>query len=297
MKTHIYGDGQETDETLRPLLFSIAYRMLGAVGDSEDLVQETLLRLHTSTQQGVDIQSPKAYASAIVTRLSIDHLRSSRVKRESYVGEWLPEPLLAEPRSDPGEQAEIADSLSMALLVVLESLSPPERAVFLLRDVFDFGFDEIAEMIGKTAINTRQIAVRARKAIKARRPRFDASQRLKWELATRFFSAVNDGDTDALVDLLAADATMYGDGGGRTPSRRQPTTTAPRVAAFLASLSRRSKTQGLSVALKEVNGQPGALITTPDDTVNAVMSLDIYDNKIQTIRVVLNPDKLRHLRP
>lgn len=287
---------EETNATLRPLLFSIAYRMLGSVGDAEDLVQETLLRIHTAEGRGVVIQSRKAYASAIVTRLAIDQLRSSRVKREEYVGQWLPEPIVTDPRVDPAEHAEMADSLSMALLVLLESLSPAERAVFLLRDVFVYDFDEIADIIGKSPANARQIAVRARRAVDAKRPRFETSTKDKWDLAERFFRAVSDGDTEALIRMLSTDAMMYGDGGGNTPSRTHPTATAPNVAALLTNLSRRQHIQHLTVKLMDVNGQPGAVVTTTNETVLAVMSLDIYNGEVQAIRAVLNPDKLGHLQ-
>ena len=286
---------RETDKTLRPLLFSIAYRMLGGVGDAEDLVQETLLKVHAAERRGVAIRSRKAYACTIVTRLAIDRLRSSRTTRETYVGEWLPEPIVADPRADPEQHAELAESLSLALLVVLEHLNPTERAVFLLHDVFEFPFTDVADIVGKTPANTRQIAVRARRAVAARRPRFEPSRRVKWELATRFFAAVSDGDTNALVELLAADATMYGDGGGKVPVRLRPTTGAPRVAAFLVNLARRGRVDGITAELRSVNGQPGAVLAGADGDVSAVMALDVHDGAINAIRVVVNPDKLRHL--
>ena len=182
----------ELYEDLRPLMFSIAYRMVGSVGDAEDIVQEAFLRFHRASGEGEEIESPKAYLSAITTRLGIDHLRSARVRREQYVGTWLPEPVLTDPESDVELHAETADSLSMAFLVLLESLSPVERAVFLLREVFEYGYDEIARVIGKTEDNCRQIAVRARRQVDAKRPRFEASRKRREELARRFFDAVGE---------------------------------------------------------------------------------------------------------
>src|SRR6476619_5782559 len=192
---------------LRPLMFSIAYRLVGSVGDAEDIVQEAFLRFHRASTDGQEIESPKAYVSAITTRLAIDHLRSARVRRERYVGTWLPEPVLTDPESDVALHAETADSLSMAFLVLLESLSPTERAVFLLREVFEYGYDEIARVIGKSEDNCRQIAVRARRQVEEKRPRFEASRTRREELAHRFFDAIGEGDAQGLLDLLAADVT------------------------------------------------------------------------------------------
>src|SRR3954471_334089 len=213
----------ETYEALRPLLFSIAYRMVGSVAEAEDIVQEAFLRHHRAVQEeDVEVQTPKAYLSAITTRLAIDHLRSARVRRETYVGPWLPEPLLTDPGPDPSEQAELADSLSLAFLVLLESLSPVERAVFLLREVFGYGYDEIARIVGKSEDNARQLAVRARRHIDERRPRFEADRRARQELAERFFAAARDGDVEGLEQLLAQDVVMYGDGGGKAPAAGRP---------------------------------------------------------------------------
>ena len=286
----------ETATTLRPLLFSIAYRMLGEVGEAEDLTQEALLRLHAAHTEGVKIQSQKAYATTIVSRLAIDHLRSSRIKREEYVGQWLPEPVVSEPRFDPADHAEMADSLSMAFLVLLESLSPPERAVFLLRDVFSYDFEDIAEIIKKSPSNTRQIAVRARRAIDAGRHRFDTTGKDNWELAKRFIVAVDNGDLDGLVGMLASDAMIYGDGGSNVSSRPAPVVSAAAVAALLLSTPPEIRARQ-SVTLAEVNGQPGAVVSSADGTVNSVIALDILDGQVQTVRVILNPEKLIHVRP
>src|SRR5947208_14380559 len=212
----------EVYEELRPLMFSIACRMLGSATDAEDIVQEAFLRFHRETSEGTQVDSPKAYLSAVTTRLSIDHLRSARVRRERYVGTWLPEPLLTEEEDDVVRHAETADSLSMGFLVLLESLTPVERAVFLLREVFEYGFDEIAQIVGKTEENCRQISVRARRHVRESKPRFEASRARKEELARRFFEAVGEGDLNALVGMLAADVVAYGDGGGKAPASPHP---------------------------------------------------------------------------
>jgi len=208
----------EEFEALRPLLFSIAYRILSSVTEAEDAVQETWLRYESSPVQPTSV---KAYLSAVVTRISIDVLRSARVRRETYAGPWLPEPLLTDPYEDPARSAELADSMSMAALLLLERLSPVERAVFVLRDVFGFGFPEIASAVGKSEEACRQLAVRARRHMNAGRPRFAADRREREELAARFFDALRDGDVDGLKELLAADVQMIGDGGGKAPAFRQ----------------------------------------------------------------------------
>ncbi len=285
----------ETDASLRPLLFSIAYRMTGSVNDAEDLIQETLLRVHDAVQRGTEIQSRRAYACAVMTRLSIDHLRSARVRREEYVGEWLPEPIVTEPTLDPQEHAELSDSLSMAFLVLLERLTPPERAVLLLRDVFGYGYDEIAEIIGKNEANCRQLAVRSREKVQQGKPRFESSVEKRWALAEKFFAAVEDGDTDGLVRLLADDAVMYGDGGGKAPARRTPVRGGLESARLLTSFARRAGPGVWKLTLVDVNGQPGAVVLDQSGETVAVLSLDIVDRVVQTVRAVVNPDKLRHL--
>lgn len=284
-------------EDLRPLLHSIAYRMVGSVTEAEDLVQDAYLRFHRSVTAGEVIDSPKAYLSAIVTRLAIDHLRSARVRRERYVGPWLPEPLLTDDAPDPAEQAETADSLSMAFLVLLENLSPVERAVFLLRDVFGFGYDEVAEVVHKTEENCRQIAARARRHVEARKPRFEASREQKDELARRFFAAVGEGNLDGLMELLSADVVMVGDGGGKAPAISQPLHGSERVARFLAGLGQTLEPMEVRLTPAEINGQPGAVTTDKDGRIMSVLSLDIADGRVQAIRGVTNPDKLRHLGP
>lgn len=282
-------------ERYRPLLFSIAYRMVSEVGDAEDIVQETFLRAHRLLADGGEIREPKAFLAEVATRLSIDHLRSARVRRERYVGPWLPEPLVADEPSLE-ERAEDLESLSIAFLVVLETLSPVERAVFLLHDVFGFDFEEVAAFVGKSPANTRQIAVRARKHTEARRPRFDPSPERKRELTERFFTAVGDGDLDGLLQMLSDDVVMVGDGGG-AGAVRTPVEGPLRVARFLLGLGRTAQRQGIEVALTWVNGQPGAVAYVPGGPVVSTMILEIVDGKVAAIQAVVNPQKLRRVTP
>jgi RNA polymerase sigma-70 factor (ECF subfamily) len=283
-------------EELRPLLFSIAYRMVSSVGEAEDIVQEAFLRIHRAEAAGTKIDSPKAYLSAVVTRLGIDHLKSARVRREQYVGNWLPEPLLTDPAPDAAAQAETADSLSMAFLVLLESLTPVERAVFLLREVFDYEYGEIARIVRRSEDNCRQLYVRARRHIDEGRPRFEASREEREELARRFFAAAQLGDTDSLVELLAADVVVYGDGGGKAPSW-QRVYGRERVAKLLAGQLAQVERLGGTMMPTELNGQPGLMVIDEESRIAAVMSLEIADGAIQTIRGITNPDKLAHLGP
>jgi RNA polymerase sigma-70 factor, ECF subfamily len=283
---------------LRPLLFSIGYRMLGSVADAEDVAQEALLRYQRALADGTAVESPKAFLSAVVTRLSIDQLRARRARREAYVGEWLPEPLLTDDRvPDPAAAAEQADSLSMAFLLLLERLTPVERAAFLLHDVFDYRYDEVAEIVGRTEANCRQLALRARRHVREEKPRFDASRAERDRLAGTFFAAAAEGDVDRLVGLLAADVVVYGDGGGKAPQWSRPITGTLRVARLVAGIARELERVGGSFELREVNGQPGAMALAPDGAVISVLTLDIADGVVQTIRSVINPDKLRHLGP
>ena len=295
MTDHTASEPAESDQELRPLLFSIAYRMTGSVTEAEDLVQETFLRIHRAQQEGVEIESRRGYACAVVTRLSIDHLRSARVRRVEYVGEWIPEPIVTDRETDPAQHAELSDSLSLAFLVLLERLSPSERAVFLLRDVFVYGFDEIAEVIGKTEANCRQLAVRARQKVQSGQPRFEVSIEKRWTLAERFFAAVAVGDTVGLLNLLAEDVVMYGDGGGKAPARRTPVRGREAAARFLVNLGAIGKADRLVLTLVDVNGQPGALVQAPGGEVVAVLSLDIADGLVYAVRGVANPDKLAHV--
>jgi RNA polymerase sigma-70 factor (ECF subfamily) len=291
-------DNGESPEALRPLLFSIAYRMLGTVSDAEDIVQEAYLRYQRALGGGTRVDSPRAYLSAVTTRLAIDHLRSARVRRESYVGQWLPEPLLTDDGAeDPAAHAEQADSLSMAFLLVLERLNPVERAVFLLHDVFGYGYDEVAGIVGKSEANSRQLATRARRHLEESRRRFDASRQEQQELAERFFAAVADGDVDGLVEMLAADVVVYGDGGGKAPQWMVPIVGVDKVSRLFAGLGRTMGELGIRMQLREINGQPGALVLDPEGQITNVFVLDVADGMIQTLRSIINPDKLRHLGP
>src|SRR5215217_1070479 len=249
--------------------------MIGTVSDAEDLVQEAFLRLHREEQDGAQIESPKAFLTTVVTRLSIDHLRSARVRREEYVGEWLPEPLLVDADPGPADQAEMSDTLSLAFLVLLESLSPLERAVFLLHDVFGYSYSEIAQVVEKSEDNCRQIALRARRAVDARRPRFDPSEHERRRLAER--------------------VVMHGDGGGKVPAIARPAQGAERVSRMWANWAKQGMRVGVKIEVTTVNGQPGGILRTGTGEVISVMSLDIVDGKVKEIRNVLNPDKLRHV--
>jgi RNA polymerase sigma-70 factor (ECF subfamily) len=282
---------------LRPLLFSIAYRMLGSASEAEDIVQEAYLRYHRETSAGTAIESPKSYLSAVTTRLCIDHLRSARVRRESYVGTWLPEPLLTDEEADVARHAETADSLSMGFLVLLESLTPVERAVFLLREVFEYDYGEIASVVGKSEENCRQIAVRARRQVQAGRPRFEASKAEREELARRFFQAVVDGDVDDLVGMLAADVVAYADGGGKATAFPRPVHGRDKVLRLMGgSLATGERLSVESMSLAEINGQPGAVFFDSANVPVVAVSLDIADGQIQTFHAVTNPEKLAHLR-
>ena len=285
--------GEEFEE-LRPLLSAIAYRILGSVAEAEDAVQETWLRYESSPTQPT---STKAFLSAVVTRISIDVLRSARVRRETYVGPWFPEPLLTDPYEDPARSAELADSLSMAALLLLERLSPLERAVFVLREVFGFGFPEIAAAVGRSEPACRQLAVRARRHMEAGRPRFEADRREREELAARFFVALRNGDVDQLRELLAADVSMVGDGGGKAPALPKSVIGADNVARVLASIFPLLARIEASMEQRELNGQPGAIIRDRDGKVVGTMMLDVIGGQIQTIRSVANPDKLGHVGP
>jgi RNA polymerase sigma-70 factor (TIGR02957 family) len=288
----------ETFEELRPSAFAIAYRMLGSVSEAEDVVQEGFLRLHRALDEGQRIDSRRAYLSTVVTRLAIDQLRSARARRETYVGEWLPEPLVTSPDEDPARHAEMADSLSLAFLVVLESLSPEQRAVFLLREVFDYPFDRIAEIVGKKEDNVRQLAVRARRHVEERRSRFEASREQRDELARRFLAATEDGDLEALEALLAHDVVLHGDGGGKAPALARPLHGRARVARTLLAWRRAGvRFGGVSLRPVEVNGQPGAMTFDPQGRLINVFALDVAEGQIQAVRSVVNPDKLRHLGP
>jgi RNA polymerase sigma-70 factor (ECF subfamily) len=282
---------------LRGLMFSIAYNMTGSVAEAEDLVQEGLFRLERARQSGVVIESTKAYLAATTTRLAIDYMRSARVRRESYVGTWLPEPIVADLQEGPEQMAELSDSLSMALLVLLESLSPVERAVFLLREIFDYSYPDIAQIVDRNEANCRQIIRRARQHIDAHQPRYQASTEQSETLVRSFLAAARHGDLDQLVDLLAADAVLCGDGGGKATSIREPLVGRDRVATFLVSVFDRVLPLGIAFEPVLVNGTPGIITRDPQGKVVSVLSFEVFDGVIHTLRSVVNPDKLQHLGP
>ncbi|MGW2222909.1 RNA polymerase sigma-70 factor [Nonomuraea sp. NPDC001684] len=283
----------EEFQELRPLLFAIAYRILGSVSEAEDAVQETWLRYEGAAAQP---DSPKAFLSATVTRISIDVLRSARVRREAYVGPWFPEPLLTDPYQDPERSAELADSVSMAALILLERLSPLERAVFVLREVFAFSHREIASAVERSEAACRQLAVQARRHMDAGRPRFQADRRSRDRLAGRFFGALREGDVEGLRELLAADVRLVNDGGGKIGSTL-PVLGLAKVARVLSAAVAPFARIGAVLEAHEVNGQPGAIIRDRDGQIVSIWTLDILDGRIQTIRSIVNPDKLRHLGP
>ena len=282
---------------LRGLMFSIAYRMTGSVSEAEDLVQEAYFRLERARQSGVEVESTKAYLAAATTRLAIDHMRSARVRRESYVGTWLPEPVVADPHESPEQMAELSDSLSMAFLMLLETLTPVERAVFLLREVFDYSYEDIAQIVDKSEANCRQIFGRARQHLEAHQPRFEASTEHSDDLLRAFLVATRDGDLDPLVDLLAADAVFYGDGGGKVNAATKPVIGRDSIATFLRTVFEAGRRLRFRFDPTIVNGGPGFITRDPEGKIISVMSFDIVDGVIQTMRSVVNPDKLKHLGP
>ena len=273
-------------------LFGIAYRMLGSVADAEDAVQETFLRWHRACTAGETLMSPKAWLSAVVIRICIDQLRSAHAKRETYVGPWLPEPLVAVADPDPGpaDRAALADSLSTAFLIVLETLNPKERAVFLLHDVFAYDYAEIAAVVGESPTYCRQLAHRARAHVAARRPRFPTTADEQERLADRFLRACLDGDMSALVATLAEDVIIWSDGGGNVPAARKPVIGRQKAATFLIGLIKLMPA-GTEVQRALVNGQPG-LILSVDGRPFDVVSFDFDGGAIRAIYAVVNPDKL-----
>jgi RNA polymerase sigma-70 factor (TIGR02957 family) len=292
-------DRERLLDDLRPVAFAIAYRMLGSVSEAEDVVQEALLRVDQALDAGEQIASPRAFVATVTTRLAINELRSARARRERYVGEWLPEPIITDGNDDPARHAETADSLSLALLVLLESLSPEQRAVLLLHDVFDYGYPEIAAIVGKSEDNARQLASRARRHVNQRRPRFRTTREQRDELARRFFAAVEHGDLAGLEALLAHDVELTGDGGGKVPALARTLRGRNRVARTLIKGIRQVTVRlpGVSLRPVEVNGGPGALILDGQQQLIGVWALDIAGGQITSISGIVNPDKLTHLGP
>jgi RNA polymerase sigma-70 factor, ECF subfamily len=334
-------------EALRRHGFGVAYRMLGSVSEAEDVAQEALLRL---TRQEGPIHEPAAWMTTVVTRLSINVLKSSRARRESYVGPWLPEPLVEDPALGPASRAELADSLSLALLVLLERLTPVERAAYLLREVFGYEYAQIADIIERTEVNSRQLVTRARRHLEASRPRFDADEAARDRLLERFLAAAEEGDLEGLEQMLAKDAVLYADSGGKAMAPREPLVGAALIARFIAAVTQMRPASGeFESRPVRVNGQPGRLMRGPaeqpfgeagrlaveqalallksgdvdaeqlaalsdgardpagDRTTRAdpeqpvevrvwsVLTVDVVDGRIQTVRIVRNPDKLGHL--
>ncbi len=283
-------------EQLRPTSFAIAYRMLGSVSEAEDVVQEALLRVHQAIERGEQIISPRAYVATVTTRLAINELRSARVRREQYAGEWLPEPILTDGVDDPAQHAEMADSLSLAMLVLLESLSPEQRAALLLHDVFDYGYREIAEIIGKSEDNARQLVSRARRHVEERRPRFQSSREHREELTRRFLAATEQGDLAGLEALLAHDVVLTGDGGGKVPALARSLHGRNRVARTMLTWMRiASRIPDFTLRPTEVNGGAGVIALDGQQRLISVWSLEIAGGEIRSISSVVNPDKLAHL--
>jgi RNA polymerase sigma-70 factor (ECF subfamily) len=291
-------DRERLLDELRPVSFAIAYRMLGSVSEAEDVVQEALLQVHEALEAGEQIASPRAFVATVTTRLAINELRSARVRRETYVGEWLPEPIITDGHDDPARHAETADLLSLAMLVLLESLSPEQRAVLLLHDVFDYGYPEITAIVGKREDNVRQLATRARRHVNQRRPRFQTTREQRDKLARRFFAAAEQGDLAGLEALLAHDVELTGDGGGKVPTLARSLRGRNRVARMLINGIRLvARVPGVSLRPVEVNGGPGALLVDPQQRLIGVMALDIGGGQITSINSIFNPDKLVHLGP
>ncbi len=273
---------------MRELLFSIAYRMLGSVAEAEDVVQEAYLR----RQSADSVENERAWLTTVTTRLAIDVLRSARVRREAYEGSWLPEPLV---EAEAPAAVESEESVSLAMLVLLERLSPVERAVFVLRESFDLGFDQIATIVDKSEANCRQILARARRRIDDDRPRFDADPRERRALAARFLAAAREGDLEGLVALLAPDAALIGDGGGIARAIPRPMVGAGAVARAIVAFYGQIGELGVTLEPTWVNGQPGFRTIAPDGLLVNVVGFDVLDGRVAAIRAVLNPHKLAHL--
>ena len=291
-------DREQLLDELRSVAFGIAYRMLGSVSEAEDVVQEALLRVHRTLEAGEQIASPRAFVATVTTRLAINELRSARARRETYVGEWLPEPIITDSTDDPARHADTADSLSVALLVLLESLSPEQRAVLLLHDVFDYRYHEIAKIVGKSEDNVRQLGTRARRSVEQRRPRFQTTREQRDELAQQFFAAAEQGDLAGLEALLAHDVELTGDGGGKVPAIARSVRGRSRVARMLIRWSSLiARLPEVSVRPVEVNGGPGALYVDAEQRLIGVMAIDTAGGQITGINAIVNPDKLTHLGP
>lgn len=290
------GAGAAEFEALRPLLFGIAYRMLASVADAEDVVQDAYLRYARALDAGTRIDSLKAWLAAVTTRLAIDHLRSARVRREEYVGLWLPEPLATDGSfiDAPGVEGE-SDSLSTAFLLLLERLNPVERAVFLLHDVFGYPHDEVSAMVGKTESNTRKIASRARRAVQSGRKVCTATRGERQQLASRFFAAMTNGDVGGLAGFLSEGSVLCGDGGGKAPQWANPIEGVANISRVLAGLGRQVAERGGRIEQRQINGEPGAIVRSSAGEIISVFALEFDGERVAALRSVINPDKLRHL--
>jgi RNA polymerase sigma-70 factor (ECF subfamily) len=283
-----------TFDQYRSLLFSIAYRMIGSVADAEDMLQETFIRWQESADE--NIESPRAFLVTIISRLCINHLQSARVRREEYVGEWLPEPIVTDPSSDPFGMIKVDESLSMAFLVLLERLTPIERAVFLLREVFEYEYSEIAKIVGQSEVNCRQILRRARQHVSAIRPRFEVPEPKRTDLFERFLTAVGTGEMTGLIELLAKDVVLHSDGGGKGLAVPNEVRGADKVARGILGSLKRLVPATLVRKLVRINGAPG-LVNYLDGKPHSVLTLDVQDGRIQNIYIVTNPEKLSHIPP
>jgi RNA polymerase sigma-70 factor (ECF subfamily) len=289
--------GNDLASELRRTTFPVVYRMVGSVSETEDLIQEGLLRFQIATDKGTSVANPHAFLVAATTRLAIDHLRSARRKREIYTGEWLPEPILDSDTSENGlEQIEMAESLSMAFLVLLETLSALERAVFLLRQVFDYEYAEIAELVGKSESNCGQVFSRAKRHVADRRPRFESSKKEKESLAGRFLEVCKSGTPEDLKSMLAIEVEFHGDGGAVASAVMHPVVGSDSVARLIHGIFVKAKQYKVVFSEATVNGQPGIIAKSSTGELISVMALQIAEGKIQTFHSVINPDKLTHLR-
>jgi RNA polymerase sigma-70 factor (ECF subfamily) len=276
----------------RPQLFSIAYRMLGSRADAEDAVQETFLRWQNAASS--EVRSPRSYLATIITRLCVDTLRSARAQREEYTGPWLPEPMITDHRSRPDLDVELAESLTMAFMIMLESLSPLERAAFLLREVFDYDYPEVAEILGKSEPSCRQMIHRAKERVMQRRHRFEPSQEETDRLTASFLQAARTGDVQSLMSLFAEDAVMMSDGGGKVRAALNPVHGPDAIARFVVGVARKGVPADASIVLKEINGQPAFVVFRENQALSATI-LDIDDGRIRNLFVIVNPVKLRGL--
>ena len=279
----------QTFEAYRPLLFYTAYRMLGSVMEAEDMVQETYLRFAAASPGAV--HSPKAFLNTVITRLCLDHLKSARVQREQYIGPWLPEPIMTD--NLPAQVTTQKETLTMAFLMLLEQLSPVERAVFLLREIFAYEYSEIAEIVGKSQANCRQLYSRAKKHLVANRPRYETSATAQRQVITEFMAALSDGDAQKMMTLLAPDVTFWSDGGGKVTAARRSLHGQEHVVRFVQGIFR-LRPENMHIEITETNATQSLLIWV-DAQLFGVMNFEMVDNQIQAIRVVLNPDKLAHL--